>query len=463
MSSTEGDAVEAPGAAHIVALIRRHLSDEPARTREFERALDAFRGGAVDARNAAARLERLFPDDVQIARLLRALFRPDRAEEDAITQLRRRFAVAAAPAVRNQFPVERPIIAAAPERDGLYPAFFAALDAPTHSLAADESIASEIAPVHSTETGAVAAAAKETSAAPAVLERAARSTRATLVAAYRRKAEDLVLENAMELATQLDVQRRHWSDVRRAYSARARAPARAAPSASSSASASASASASPASAAPRIPSMLVHSMTRRELGARSQAVAPCARGEGDGVASYTCSLYESRGEKVLSVDGDRASPFVWETKQESKKRGRKGKYSVARMAVAVRSSQFVAPLPKSVGFISVTSNFRAEDEPVLRYVPYFGEDDETSIDVSYYEAVPSELDREMASEVDEQTLVAMTRRFGCGDDVYAALSKTLNYAPVVLRKRRKEIGEVSVLLCTVTLYANLAHSLTRSP
>ena len=162
MSSTEGDAVEAPGAAHIVALIRRHLSDEPARTREFERALDAFRGGAVDARNAAARLERLFPDDVQIARLLRALFRPDRAEEDAITQLRRRFAVAAAPAVRNQFPVERPIIAAAPERDGLYPAFFAALDAPTHSLAADESIASEIAPVHSTETGAVAAAAKGT-------------------------------------------------------------------------------------------------------------------------------------------------------------------------------------------------------------------------------------------------------------------------------------------------------------
>ena len=42
------------------------------------------------------------------------------------------------------------------------------------------------------------------------------------------------------------------------------------------------------------------------------------------------------------------------------------------------------------GFISVTSNFRAEDEPVLRYVPYFGEDDETSIDISYYEAVPGE-------------------------------------------------------------------------
>mgnify|MGYP006171375533 CR=1 FL=1 len=31
-----------------------------------------------------------------------------------------------------------------------------------------------------------------------------------------------------------------------------------------------------------------------------------------------------------------------------------------------------------------------------------------------------------------------------------------------LEERRKEL-QVSVLLCTVTLYANLAHSLTRSP
>ena len=30
-----------------------------------------------------------------------------------------------------------------------------------------------------------------------------------------------------------------------------------------------------------------------------------------------------------------------------------------------------------------------------------------------------ELEREMASEVDEQTLVAVTNRFGCGDDVSA--------------------------------------------
>ena len=108
--------------------------------------------------------------------------------------------------------------------------------------------------------------------------------------------------------------------------------------------------------------MMVHSNAmRRELGARSQAVAHSARGIQGGVASYTCRVYESRGEKLVSAEGDRASPFVWETKQEGgKKKGRKGKYSVAQMAVAVRSSLFVAPLPKSVGeciLCTVTSNF----------------------------------------------------------------------------------------------------------
>ena len=252
MSATADAATETRGAAHIVALIRRRLSNEPARTREFTRAMDAFRGDEVDARNAAARLERLFPDDVQIARLLRALFRPDRAEGDAITQLHRRFAAAAAPAVRNQFPVERPIIAAADERSSLYPVFFAAHDAPTNALAAADSRVSEIAPPQFNVAAAAAAARSAKKMSPSLdhIEQSARTTRATLVAAYRHKADALVLENAMELETQLDVQRRHWSDVRRAYSARARAPARAparaAPSASSSSSSSALA------AAPRI-------------------------------------------------------------------------------------------------------------------------------------------------------------------------------------------------------------------
>jgi hypothetical protein len=63
-------------------------------------------------------------------------------------------------------------------------------------------------------------------------------------------------------------------------------------------------------------------------------------------------------------------------------------------------------------------NFRADDEPVLRYVPYFGDDDTTGlsaqcfcstgsenclspagVDVSAYDLVPGEMEEEIKSEV----------------------------------------------------------------
>ena len=67
----------------------------------------------------------------------------------------------------------------------------------------------------------------------------------------------------------------------------------------------------------------------------------------------------------------------------------------------------------------------------------------------------------MASEVDEQTLVAVTNRFGCGDDVYVALSNTLNYAPLVLRKRRKEIIELEARYASCAQHPLLVEKCTR--
>lgn len=46
-----------------------------------------------------------------------------------------------------------------------------------------------------------------------------------------------------------------------------------------------------------------------------------------------------------------------------------------------------------------SSNFRADDEPVLRYVPYFGDEDTTGVDVSAYDLVPGEIEQELKSEV----------------------------------------------------------------
>mgnify|MGYP003316411318 CR=1 FL=1 len=46
------------------------------------------------------------------------------------------------------------------------------------------------------------------------------------------------------------------------------------------------------------------------------------------------------------------------------------------------------PIPQSVAWNGLRSNYHAADDPVLRYVPYFGDDDARGIDVSAYEAVP---------------------------------------------------------------------------
>jgi hypothetical protein len=41
---------------------------------------------------------------------------------------------------------------------------------------------------------------------------------------------------------------------------------------------------------------------------------------------------------------------------------------------------------------------------VLRYVPYFGDEDTTGVDVSAYDLVPGEIEQELKSEVPSHLL-----------------------------------------------------------
>ena len=419
-----------------MALIRRRLSGEPSRWREFEHSMEAFTSGTLDPRTAAARIERLFAGDEQILRSLRALFRGDEPESDAedggaeMPRFRARFAAAAAHALENQFIAEPPI-AKGPNEE--YDAFFyVKRTAPPAAAAAVSEIAPIAPPVMASESAADATATANASSNPSwrsslpVVERLARQSRATLSNAFRRKSSELIEENWIELQSQLDAQRGHWSALRRNFSARARAPTLR----HSSVPAAASSAVSVASGVPRIPSMLV------------PAVPQPHRGD---VATYTCRVYDEHVTKraVESLASPEFTSYRWHAVGggKTKKKGSKARH-VASMSTVVLTSAFVAPLPKSVGYVSVTQNFRAEDEPVLRYVPYFGDDDTASIDVSYYEAVPGELEREITDEVDEQVLMSITNKFGVSDVVYLALSNTLGFAPVVLQKRRKEIEEM---------------------
>eukprot|EP00939_MAST-03C_sp_MAST-3C-sp1_P003196 g3196.t1 len=70
-------------------------------------------------------------------------------------------------------------------------------------------------------------------------------------------------------------------------------------------------------------------------------------------------------------------------------------------------------VPKATSWVSLKRNVSADDQPVLRYIPYFGENDKNNLDVSFYDAVPSELGEDCAisSEVDESIALVASRYF----------------------------------------------------
>lgn len=81
------------------------------------------------------------------------------------------------------------------------------------------------------------------------------------------------------------------------------------------------------------------------------------------------------------------------------------------------------PLPKSVAWTTIARNYHVDDEPVLRYVPYFGDDDVTGVDVSAYEGLPAEGKPHRLSEEDELTALFCSQI--SGDDQASALATAL--------------------------------------
>lgn len=71
----------------------------------------------------------------------------------------------------------------------------------------------------------------------------------------------------------------------------------------------------------------------------------------------------------------------------------------------------VVPIPRSLTWCRLTENYWADEDPVLRYVPYFGDDDLTGFDTSYYEYVPGELEGEIGGEVLETAITVLTDLF----------------------------------------------------
>ncbi|KAG7379206.1 Histone-lysine N-methyltransferase ezh1 [Phytophthora pseudosyringae] len=92
----------------------------------------------------------------------------------------------------------------------------------------------------------------------------------------------------------------------------------------------------------------------------------------------------------------------------------------------------IRPLSKCTAYIGVKANVRVEDDPILRYKPYFGEDDDgADIDEAWYDAVApksSSLSSGLDGEVNEFLLRLVIRECGTTEKVFNALKKVPGFA-----------------------------------
>ncbi|RLN80753.1 hypothetical protein BBJ28_00010247 [Nothophytophthora sp. Chile5] len=92
----------------------------------------------------------------------------------------------------------------------------------------------------------------------------------------------------------------------------------------------------------------------------------------------------------------------------------------------------IRPLSRSTAFVGVKANVRVEDDPILRYVPYFGDnDDGRDIDVAWYDGVGSKessLSSGLDGEVNEHLLRLVVRECGDSDKVFNALKNAPGFA-----------------------------------
>lgn len=87
----------------------------------------------------------------------------------------------------------------------------------------------------------------------------------------------------------------------------------------------------------------------------------------------------------------------------------------------------IRPLSRCTAYIGLKENVRVEDDPILRYMPYFGDnDDGGDIDVAWYDAIApkdSNLSTGLDGEVNEYLLRLVVRECGTSEKVFTALKK----------------------------------------
>ncbi|RQM14731.1 hypothetical protein DD237_007268 [Peronospora effusa] len=98
----------------------------------------------------------------------------------------------------------------------------------------------------------------------------------------------------------------------------------------------------------------------------------------------------------------------------------------------VNQLPYIRPLSKSTAYIGLKANIRAEDDLILHYKPYFGEDDDgADIDEAWYDAIgpkSSSLSLGLDGEVNECLLRLVVCECGTTDNVFSALKNVFGFA-----------------------------------
>uniref|UniRef100_A0AAV1UMI8 [Histone H3]-lysine(27) N-trimethyltransferase n=1 Tax=Peronospora matthiolae TaxID=2874970 RepID=A0AAV1UMI8_9STRA len=92
----------------------------------------------------------------------------------------------------------------------------------------------------------------------------------------------------------------------------------------------------------------------------------------------------------------------------------------------------IRPLSRCTAYVGLKANIRVEDDPILRYKPYFGEDDDgADIDEAWYDAVEpktSSLLIGLDGEINELLLRLIVRECGITQGVFSALKNVPEFA-----------------------------------
>jgi hypothetical protein len=102
-------------------------------------------------------------------------------------------------------------------------------------------------------------------------------------------------------------------------------------------------------------------------------------------------------------------------------------------------------IPQSYLWQHIKENVHEESDPILRALPYFGDDDDVGVDVSDFDQIPGEIDLEIVGEAEELLIVYMLNRHkgvdGFPSEVSRALEDCLQISNAELMKAYDRIME----------------------